>query len=133
MVDLSREPEIRTEIVRRDPHPNPDPDPDPDPKPNSNPNPDPDPDPNPNPHSNPDQVRRIRARLAHAMGGGASRCARRFDVCAHVRGVNTEIGAADAAGSAKRKTWTTPLWAERDSLRRRRLPDAWCPLLRAWV
>ena len=92
MVDLSREPEIRAEIVRR-----------------------------------------IRARLAHAMGGGASRCARRFDVCAHVRGVNTEIGAADAAGTAKRKTWTTPLWAERDSLRRRRLPDAWCPVLRAWV
>ena len=107
--------------------------PHPHPHPNSNPSPDPDPNPNPNPNSHPNQVRRIRARLAHAMGGGASRCARRFDVCAHVRGVNTEIGAADAAGTAKRKTWTTPLWAERDSLRRRRLPDAWCPLLRAWA
>ena len=54
-------------------------------------------------------MRRIRARLAHAMGGGASRCARRFDVCAHVRGVNTEIGAADAAGTATRKTCTLTL------------------------
>ena len=127
-------------------------------------------------------VRRIRARLAKAMGGGASqcarrfdlllavlakpwlyllwlyslpRCARRFDVCAHVRGINVDIGAADPASTstAKRKTWTTPLWAERDSvcrasfepqasrtpdrsathtcepclgqLRRRRMPEAW--------
>ena len=30
-------------------------------------------------------VRRIRARLARAAGGGAETCARRYDVCAHVR------------------------------------------------
>ena len=44
------------------------------------------------------------------------RCARRFDVCAHVRGINADIAADDpsSTSSAKRKTWTTPLWAERD-------------------
>ena len=37
-------------------------------------------------------------------------------MCAHVRGINVDIAAADPAStsSAKRKTWTTPLWAERD-------------------
>jgi hypothetical protein len=43
-------------------------------------------------------------------------------VCAHVRGINVDIdkhvdiGAADPASTrtSKRKTWTTPLCAERD-------------------
>ena len=66
-------------------------------------------------------VRRLRARLARAVGGGEERCARRFDVCAHVRGV----GDPGVGGQPGRKTWVTPRWAERDSVRRRRLPAAW--------
>jgi len=67
-------------------------------------------------------VRRLRARLARAVGGGDERCARRFDVCAHVRGVGDPGG---VSGQLGRKTWVTPKWAERDSVRRRRLPAAW--------
>ena len=65
-----------------------------------------------------EMVRRVRERLRRAVPGGT--CEQRFDVCVHMRALSTTLRPSSAHG-----LFVTPMWAERDSMRRRSVHAAW--------